>query len=400
MVPVMNKLGCVALRYTCRIPSRRKLNPLPVRFRPFHPSPPFRRDARDESEVPPAPKPYDFQTSLDPDTRAHYDSLSPEDKVQFREGARKLDEYMTSPEVESTLSAEVSQALKDVSLEAPKIDMTTVFDKVKVGLMGMGEADEQESGEDEEFEGDDISSLAHGELEQHREMREYARIAAWEMPLLSSAQSLKLSPSAHSKLTLLPSELAKPFIPPSLDQPLRFRYTNYMGETHPAAKKIVLEFCTRDLLDLNQAQRIKLIKLVGVRYNPETDIVKMSSEMFETQAQNKRYLGDLVDTLVAEAKDTDDMYEDVPLDFRHHKYKPKIEFPTAWKLTTARKMQLEADSQQKALADKEREEIGQLPDGVQLIESRMAETPVIPAMMAAMGKGKGKGQKRRVMPLR
>lgn len=41
-------------------------------------------------------------------------------------------------------------------------------------------------GEEDEFEEDDISSLGHGELEQHREMRDYARIAAWEMPLLSS----------------------------------------------------------------------------------------------------------------------------------------------------------------------------------------------------------------------
>lgn len=39
---------------------------------------------------------------------------------------------------------------------------------------------------------DDISSLGHGELEQHREMRHYARLAAWEMPLLSSKYILKM----------------------------------------------------------------------------------------------------------------------------------------------------------------------------------------------------------------
>lgn len=50
----------------------------------------------------------------------------------------------------------------------------------------MGEIDEQGSGEDDEFDGDDITSIAHGELEQHREIRDYARIAAWEMPMLSS----------------------------------------------------------------------------------------------------------------------------------------------------------------------------------------------------------------------
>ena len=83
---------------------------------------------------------------------------------------------------------------------------------------------------------------------------------------------------------------------------MRFRYTTYMGEEHPAAKKVVLEFCPKDLPDLTDTQREKLIKLVGVRYNPQTEIVKMSSETFETQAQNKRYLGDLVDTLLREAQ--------------------------------------------------------------------------------------------------
>lgn len=36
------------------------------------------------------------------------------------------------------------------------------------------------------FDEDDIMSMAHGKLEEFREYREYARIAAWEMPLLSS----------------------------------------------------------------------------------------------------------------------------------------------------------------------------------------------------------------------
>lgn len=74
-----------------------------------------------------------------------------------------------------------------------------------------------------------------------------------------------------------------------------------MGEKHPAESKVVCEFATIDL-GLAPPERLKLIKLVGVRYNPETDIVRMSCEMFEHQAQNKRYLSDLVDTLMNEAK--------------------------------------------------------------------------------------------------
>lgn len=74
-----------------------------------------------------------------------------------------------------------------------------------------------------------------------------------------------------------------------------------MGELHPAEKKVVVEFCPSDL-DLTTVQQNKLKKLVGVRFNPETEIVRISCEQFEHQAQNKRYLGDLVDRLIVEAK--------------------------------------------------------------------------------------------------
>ena len=104
-----------------------------------------------------------------------------------------------------------------------------------------------------------------------------------------------------------------------------------MGETHPAAKKVVLEFCPGDLPLSNPAHRLKLIKLCGVRYNPRQDLVKMSCEMFETQAQNKRYLGDLVDILMDEAQ-KGDTFEDVPVDFRHVNMSQKPVFPMEWGL--------------------------------------------------------------------
>lgn len=265
-----------------------------------------------------------------------------------------MHDHMSRPEVESELQGEVSQAAYETSEEVPP-QISTV-QRIKPGFFSMGELEEQDSGEDPEYQSDDLSSLGHGELEQHREMRHYARIAAWEMPLLS--------------------KLAKPFAPPPLDHPLRFRYTTYMGETHPGSKKIVLEFCTRDLRTLSEAQRIKLIKLVGPRYNPETDIVKMSSEMFETPAQNKRYLGDLVDTLIEEAKDETDTFEDVPLDFRHHKFKPKVEFPEGWKLTREKKARLEEGRRMRLEQEREREEQGKLVEGVRVVEEAMKRLPV------------------------
>jgi small subunit ribosomal protein S35 len=68
--------------------------------------------------------------------------------------------------------------------------------KMKETFLNMGEQEAFEDGGFMEDGQDDISTLAWGELEQHREWRHYARLAAWEMPLLSSTFSSwwKISP--------------------------------------------------------------------------------------------------------------------------------------------------------------------------------------------------------------
>lgn len=97
------------------------------------------------------------------------------------------------------------------------------------------------------------------------------------------------------------TEFARPFEPPSANEPLRFRYTSYMGEFHPAEKKVVVEFSPADF-GLTEVEQLKLKKLAGVRYNPEKDTIKMSCESFEHQAQNKLHLAEIVQKLIAEAK--------------------------------------------------------------------------------------------------
>ena len=116
-----------------------------------------------------------------------------------------------------------------------------------------------------------------------------------------------------------------------------------MGESHPASRKVVVEFCPTDIPSLNPQQQLKLKKLVGARYNPTRELIKMSCEKFETPAQNKRYLGDLIQSLIKEAQDPTDTFEDIPLDLRHHKVKPKPPFPDEWRLNeaTARKINAE-----------------------------------------------------------
>jgi small subunit ribosomal protein S35 len=144
-----------------------------------------------------------------------------------------------------------------------------------------------------------------------------------------------------------------------------------MGESHPAAKKVVVQFCTRDLPNITEAQRIKLIKLAGVRYNPDTDVVKMSCEKFEAPAQNKRYLGDLIGNLITEAKNSKDMFEDVPLDFRHHKPKKVPMFPEEWKMTPDRVQMLLKQRKQQMLLEK-----GETPvNDKQLVEDHTQALP-------------------------
>lgn len=200
MASTANRLGFTALRYTSRIPTRRKALPSTCSNQAFHTTPLHRRrqDSEDSSPSPKAQRqPFKFSLSdLDPDERSAYTTLSPEEREQWREEAQQMHDHMTSPEVESELQGEVSQAAYETSAEVPQTEST--MPRIKPGFFAMGELEEQDSGEDPEYQSDDLTSLGHGELEQHREMRHYARIAAWEMPLLSSASSLPLCLSSPS----------------------------------------------------------------------------------------------------------------------------------------------------------------------------------------------------------
>lgn len=221
----------------------------------------------------------------------------------------------------------------------------------------------------------EISSTAHAELEQHRELREMVRLAAWEMPLLA--------------------QLSRPFEPPKATElPLRWRYTTYFGEPHPASRKVVVEFTVAHL-GLTEAAALKLKKLAGARYNPEKDVVRMNCESFETQAQNKRYLGQTVDKLITESKDTKgDSFEDIPLDLRHHKAKKRLVFPEEWKLTPARREALEAKRKALLLEEGKRVEQDQVVSGAAAIEKArqlklsQVEEPVMAEARQSLPKGK------------
>ncbi|KAI4122005.1 MAG: hypothetical protein LQ347_006664, partial [Umbilicaria vellea] len=195
MATAVKRLGFSSLRCTYRsIPQRRTQPPIwPLRS--FTSTISHRDDDDDDYDDddedrpskhsrPSEPsKPITFAASLHPDDRLFYDSLSHEDRQEYERNARELEVHMTSSPVESVLSAEVSLAAQEVAQELYEPEVQEP--KPKPGFLSLGEVDEFEQEEDPVWKNDDITSLAHGELEQHRELRTYARIAAWEMPLLS-----------------------------------------------------------------------------------------------------------------------------------------------------------------------------------------------------------------------
>ncbi|KAL6158801.1 37S ribosomal protein S24 [Exserohilum turcicum] len=251
----------------------------------------------------------------------------------------------------------------DFGLEADE-DFDIEEDDKRRAAMGFWAEGEESMGPDEDYYGDDLTTHGHGELQQHRELREYARLIAWELPLLS--------------------HLAQPFTPPTAATPFRFRYTSYLGESHPASNKVVVEFAPADLMQshsLTEPQVSKLIKLAGPRYNPSSQIIKLSCEQFDTQSQNKRFLGDTIAALIKETQEGKDTFQDVPFDFRHHTPKKRHEFPKEWILTKDRKQYLDDKRRRAAYLEDQRAGNGELVDGKRIVETNlplMAQSSPVP----------------------
>ena len=127
-----------------------------------------------------------FEKALDPAEKALYESLSPEEQEQYQEDYKAVGEHLTSPRVMAELTYDFNQAVADTAREFG--DEKEREDRVVVGLMAMGQDDERGNGPDEDpfDDSDDMTTLAHEELNEHKDIRHYARISAWEMPLLYS----------------------------------------------------------------------------------------------------------------------------------------------------------------------------------------------------------------------
>ncbi|KAF7728021.1 37S ribosomal protein S24, mitochondrial [Apophysomyces ossiformis] len=206
----------------------------------------------------------------------------------------------------------------------------------------------------EKFDFDDQTTIGHELFENIREVRKYLRKTEYELPKLSA--------------------FAKPFVPPNSDQILKFKTHTYLGEGHPVERKVVLTVKVSDL-KLNDTERHKLLLLAGPRYDVNTDEIKLSSEKFPHRKQNKKYVSDTLDKLVAEAKNTTDTFADIPLNLAQPK--KKLIFPAEW----ARPVQKQQSDAQATSVAEATIESGRLqePQGQQQpevnVQSEVAEQP-------------------------
>lgn len=115
-----------------------------------------------------------------------YDMMSPEERAEFDAENRRLVAEFNDVEKRREAFKELERSVNQIDKEE---DIR--FEDIRVKQQGFWAEDEsdelaQVEDGDEEINDDEITSMAHAEMELHREMREYARIAAWDMPMLSS----------------------------------------------------------------------------------------------------------------------------------------------------------------------------------------------------------------------
>lgn len=111
---------------------------------------------------------------LDGDTLAQLDELAKMNNVN------DLSEYFAQQLDNDNQTRRDDREIED---ELRKVDFGDRPDK---SSLWYDEEDPFTNTDEEPFDEDDMTSMAHGKLDQVKEMRHYARLAVWEMPLLSS----------------------------------------------------------------------------------------------------------------------------------------------------------------------------------------------------------------------
>lgn len=217
---------CCCLRQVLRVsPAKRKRvlpSPIPLRSRAhyFSTSSLWREDGPttritqagrkqqeenfDDGNVPKLPEvdPSEYRipekpttrADLDAEERASFDTLTKEEQTEYlglRNHYQAILEEGAEEELESEeLQRDINQLDREMERDFPiEFDNTRVRDN-EIGYWAEDEEDEMGVTPDNDDDWDEsmITTVAEAELELHREIREYTRVAIWDMPLLQSEE--------------------------------------------------------------------------------------------------------------------------------------------------------------------------------------------------------------------
>jgi hypothetical protein len=165
------------------------------------------------------------------------------------------------------------------------------------------------------FDFDDQTTIGHTLFDNIRQVREYLRNTDFELPNLNFKQKKKkkkregqdtMIQNTNPLVDSFVIAYVKPFEAPSADMILKFKSHTYLGEGHPVERKVVLSVKVEDL-KLTDSEKHKFLLLSGSRYNVNTEELVMSSERFPHRRQNKKFLVDTLNKLIAESKVRDRM---------------------------------------------------------------------------------------------
>lgn len=166
---------------------------------------------------------------------------------------------------------------------------------------------------------DEYPTGAQDIVRDFRDLMAFNRKAAFELPQLAQFRK-EYKPTSRT------------------EAPVTYKYTRFIGESHPGERKVVLQLKLADL-QLSAPAQHKFKLLAGSRYDHKTDIFLMSSDRYLEPAQNASFLSDVLDDLVKESNNKPEEYADMPLDKRHtiakyakkqRKNKNFIPFPKEW----------------------------------------------------------------------
>lgn len=149
----------------------------------------------------PRSTPRDPRESRDPERRQRH--IDKDDEKRIKEQLATVDASKTKKLQELEEDIERQHAEDDLFMEETGDAIRTRIakmeprdyrrpKKLKNTFLNENDPEPWEDDDNTLDDHDDISTLGHGELERHREMRHYARLAAWEMPLLSSKSRVEM----------------------------------------------------------------------------------------------------------------------------------------------------------------------------------------------------------------